>query len=204
MDENYNFSVLYEPIFSPATMRLMAGESESEGEGENEQDSDSEKDGEQDSLEDEDDKEQDSKKSSELKRARDEAAKYRTSFRKTEKELKDLQAKWKEIEDKDKTELQKAQERVKELEKTVNDLSSKTLLANGISAAIRHNALDPEIVARLIDTESETSVDDQIKSLVKSKPFLFKLNGDGDGGKGGDRGRENAKTSMNDLIRGLR
>lgn len=64
-------------------------------------------------------------KNPEKKAKSDEAAKYRTQLRKTEKEREALQAKLREFEDKDKTELEKAQRDLKEATEKAADLETK-------------------------------------------------------------------------------
>lgn len=186
------------------------------GEGD-EQDSDKDKDSDKDSDKDADDKdEQDSEQDADkerdsknsdgaLKAARNDAAKYRTQLRETQKAVRDLTAKVKTFEDANKSDLQKAQDALKEIQTQNAQLAIKSFRADGVASAVRMNSIDPDAVAKLLDPDSDEDVDAQVKTLVKSKPYLFKSSGNGDGGNGGERGREHGtKVSMNDLIRGNR
>lgn len=189
---------------------LRAGEGD-EQDSDKDKDSDSDKDADKDGDNEQDseqdaDKEQDSKVSkAALTAARNDAAKYRTQLRETQKAVKDLTAKVKTFEDANKSDLQKTQDALKELETKNAQLAVKSFRADGVAAAVRMNSIDPDAVAKLLEPDSEDDVDAQVKALVKSKPYLFKSSGNGDGGNGGERGREHGtKVSMNDLIRGKR
>ena len=187
------------------TLPPKAGEDDNSDQESDKEDQDQESNKDKPDQESEGDKQLEPHVRAVIKKANDEAAKYRTNLRKTEDTLKSVQAKLKEFEDKDKTEQQKAQETIAELQKQVSELSQKTGLANGIAAAVRFNAIDPDVVAKLVDSSSDETIDEQVKALVKSKPYLFKSNGDADGGKGKDRGKgQPTNQSMNDLIRGKR
>lgn len=188
--------------------RPMAGDSEQDSEDKDgdEQDSDSGDSDDNADLKDKDGKERDSFTRAEIEAARAQAAKSRQAATQAKKDAETLRLKIKEFEDKDKSELQKAQERVAELQKQNSDLEKNSNFKAGYAVAVKFDAIDADVVARLVDSESEETIEQQVKSLRKSKPYLFKsVEGDSDGGKGKERGRGKEQgASMNDLIRGVR
>lgn len=99
-------------------------------------------------------------------------------------DLKKFEDKERERSDADKSELEKAHLKLAAAEKAHEESQAKlrrTLIAQAIErAAAKHNARDPEVVAKLIDYEAlevdddgtPTNAEDLVKTLLKDKPYL--------------------------------
>ncbi len=125
-----------------------------------------------------------------VKGLRSEAAGYRT-------QLRELQDKVKAFEDKDKSELQKAADALKASATEKEQLQAK-LRENEIAlAAVKHNAIHPEVVARMVPADAQ-NIDNAITDLKKQYPALFKKVGGADGGAGDESGDD---FNMNHLLR---
>jgi hypothetical protein len=127
-----------------------------------------------------------------VKALRGEAAQHR-------KELREAQARLKELETAQLSEAEKKDLRLKELEGEVSRLQKETRTAQVVAAAAAAGAVNPERVARLVDDDAE-DVKKAVADLKKSDPYLFARPGGGsaDGGAGGNG---TTKLDMNSLIR---
>lgn len=119
----------------------------------------------------------------ELRRARDDAAKYRTQLREAQKQLEaaqtDLQAK----DDEGKSELQKALDKVGEFEAKfqVADRNSRNLrLQNAVMVeAQKLEIVDPDAAFKLLDVENveydgekPSNIADLLAELIEQRPYL--------------------------------
>jgi hypothetical protein len=132
-----------------------------------------------------------------LRRARDDAAKYRTQLREAQKALEDAQTALKAKDDEGKSELQKAMDRVQELEgrfqladRQVRELRLQNTV---ITASMDKGIVDPDAAFRLLDKDGveydgdrPTNVSDLLDALIEQKPYLKAASKDAPkGGKGG-------------------
>lgn len=119
----------------------------------------------------------------ELRRARDDAAKFRQQLRESQKALKDAQDALQAKDDVGKSEMQKAMDRVAEQEARlqVAESTSKTLrLQNEVMlAAQKQDIVDPDAAFRLLDKDSVDYDGDRpmnisalLEDLVAERPYL--------------------------------
>lgn len=137
---------------------------------------------------------------SEVQRARQEAAKYRTELRDVQKKLSDLE----------KGQLSETEKAQKEREEAVKLASTATeenrtlrarLLAGevGIVADARIDAAKLLDWASIDDPNDDAQVKKALEKLTKDRPYLLGTGGGADGGSGGTR--QAGSGGMNDLIR---
>ena len=140
--------------------------------------------------------------------------KERDRARAAERDLKALQKRLTEFEDRDKTELQKAQDRAAELEgkvtaaeQRIRDTNGRTAVYDAVASGKPNAAVSAKAVWALArealeydDDGEPTNVDAVLAKLRKDEPTLFRASpGKGDGGAGGS-----AATSGDDMNAVLR
>jgi hypothetical protein len=137
----------------------------------------------------------------ELRRARDDAAKYRTQLRDNQEKLKALEAAQKERDDAEKTELQKAIDKANDLEARLLQADNRTKsLALENAVVLKAQALgivDPDAAYRLLDKDAvefdgdkPKNIDELLNSLIESRPYLK--------GKKTPGGQQNGSTAAPD------
>jgi len=136
----------------------------------------------------------------------------RDARRKAERDLKALQAKVAEFENKDKTETERSQAAQKAAEERATAAENRLRAANArvaiTEAAQKANATSTRLVMALITPDLEyddngepTNINALIAQAKKDEPSLFRAaQGSGDGGKGQDKA---PKTDINAALRHL-
>jgi predicted RNase H-like nuclease (RuvC/YqgF family) len=130
-----------------------------------------------------------------VRKLREESAGYR-------KRAQEAEAKVRAVEEKDLSEREKLQRRVEELETHNRNLEGSLRSADVISQAARAGAVNPAMVAKLVDKEAE-DVGQAIAAIKKECPQLFRPPaGSANGGAATGAGSAAPpKEGMNFLIR---
>lgn len=131
----------------------------------------------------------DGKPDPELKRARDEAAKFRRELRESQKRVEELEGAGKtEVEKLTTNVTSVTQERDTALTR-VRELTVQVVAGRvGIAQEARADAARLLPTDAVSDWEDEAQVEAALRELVKTKPYLVgKTAGGGDGGEGGNR-----------------
>ena len=135
--------------------------------------------------------------------ARQEAARYRTERNNFQQQAQTFQRQNETEQERQQREAQEAQERLERLERENRELRVGTALQ---AAATQAGAFNPALVASMLDAKvtlddkgSPANVQDLLKDLRQSDPYLFKRT-DANGGEGtGQQGQPTG--NMNDAIR---
>lgn len=136
--------------------------------------------------------------------ARQEAARYRTERNTYQQQAQTFQRQNETEQERQQREAQEAQERLERLERENRELRVGTALQ---AAATQAHAFNPALVASMLDAKvtlddkgNPVNVQDLLKDLRQSDPYLFKRT-DANGGEGtGQQGQPTG--NMNDVIRG--
>lgn len=136
--------------------------------------------------------------------ARQEAARYRTERNTFQQQVQTFQQQNETEQERQQREAQEAQERLERLEAENRALKVGTAIR---TAAADAKAFNPDLIASMLDAKvtlddkgQPTNLQDLLKDLRQSDPYLFKR-ADQNGGEG--TGQESAPTgNMNDVIRG--
>jgi hypothetical protein len=136
--------------------------------------------------------------------ARQEAARYRTERNTFQQQAQTLQQQNETDQERVAREAQEAKERAERLERENRDLKVGAAIQK---AATDAKAFNPALIATMLDAKvtlddkgNPTNLQDLLKDLRQSDPYLFKRT-DANGGEG--TGQEQAPTgTMNDIIRG--
>lgn len=138
------------------------------------------------------------------KEARQEAARYRTERNTAVQQAQTLQQQNETDAERQQREAQERQERLDALEKENRTLKVGSAIR---SAASEAKAFNPDLIASMLDARvtlddegKPSNLQDLLKELRQSDPYLFKRGADANGGDGGGQEAQPA-TSMNDVIR---
>lgn len=137
--------------------------------------------------------------------ARQEAARYRTERNTFQQQAQEYQRQNETEQERQQREAQEATERLERLERENRELRVGTALQ---AAATQANAFNPALVAQMLDSKvtlddkgQPTNLQDLLKDLRQSDPYLFKR-ANANAGEGNDGGDPPPAGGMNDLIRG--
>lgn len=137
--------------------------------------------------------------------ARQEAARYRTERNTFQQQVQTFQQQNESEQERQAREAQEAAERLERLERENRELRVGTALQ---AAATQASAFNPALVAQMLDAKvtlddkgNPTNLQDLLKDLRQSDPYLFKR-ANADAGEGRDSGGDAPAGGMNDLIRG--
>lgn len=141
------------------------------------------------------------------KEAREEAARYRTRAATAESQVNEFQRQNETAEQAAQREAQEKQERLDALERENRDLKVGTAVRAAATAA---KAFNPNLVTDMLQAKvtlgedgKPTNLDDLLKDLRKSDPYLFRRQANQDAGEGQGEGGSPGQ-SMNDRIRAAR
>lgn len=136
--------------------------------------------------------------------ARQEAARYRTERNTFQQQVQTFQQQNESDQERQQREAQEAAERLERLERENRELRVGTAIT---AAATEAKAFNPALVAQMLDAKvtlddkgNPSNLQDLLRDLRQSDPYLFKRS-DANGGEG--TGQEGQPTgNMNDVIRG--